>query len=186
MSKIVFLNGSNRKNGNLQTIFQKIVEGADANNVEIKTFNLAKLNISACKGCFHCRQHDHCIISDDMSKVLDEIINADYVVIGSPIYFFQISGQTKLMIDRLYPLMSGEPRNYGLRHGQKKTITIYTQGAPSESAFQDYISHNHKGLELLGLNIVDTLICTNANDQMSAAQNADILEKAFEIGRKLI
>lgn len=188
MSKILFLNGSDRKGGNLEIIFQQMIQGFESvqnGHATIKMINLADLNIHPCKGCFHCRKNNDCIFHDDATAVIQEIIQADYIIIGSPIYFFQISGQTKLLMDRLYPLMSGEPRNYGLRYGTKKTIAVYTQGAPVETAFQDYLSIQHKALALLGLMVEETLISTNSNILDAVTNNQPILDRAFNIGTQL-
>lgn len=185
MKKIVIINGSARKNGNTSTIINEISRGALELNAEIKTYNLIDMNIRPCHGCFHCRKNEQCYIKDDMEEVLKDIKEANAVIIGSPIYMFQISGQVKLLIDRLYPLLSGEPGEYGLRYGTKKTVTVYSQGSPDIDSFKKYIAYNNKVLGMLGLNVVDTLIGVSANNLRAALENKDLLTKAYTVGKEL-
>lgn len=185
MRKIVAIIGSGRENGNISTIIKEILKGALELNAEIKTYSLIDMNIRPCRGCFDCRKNEQCVIKDDVKEVLKDIKEADAVIISSAIYMLQISGQVKLLMDRLYPLLSGEPGKYELRYGTKKTVAIYSQGSPNIASYKEYIEHNNKAFGLLGLNVVNTIICVGANNKNSALENEDLLTNAFRIGKEL-
>lgn len=185
MRKIVAFIGSGRENGNISNIVQEIIRGASENEVEVITYHLTSMNIKPCRGCFYCRKNEHCCINDDMNEMMNELKEAEAVIIGSPIYMLQISGQVKLLLDRLYPLLSGEPGNYGLRYGNKKTVAVYSQGSPNIDSFKEYFEYNKKSLGLLGLDVIDTVICVGANNLKSATENTELLTKAYNIGKCL-
>lgn len=185
MKKVVAIMGSPRKNGNTSNLINEIIKGAEKSGAETKLFNLIDMNIKPCQACYYCRKHEGCLIKDDMQGLYESIKYADAIIIGSPIYMFQITGQMKQLIDRLYPLLSGENGIYQLRYGRKKTIAVYSHGAPKGS-FADYLIHNEKSLGLLGLEVVDTVICDMANDPKTALNSKELLQMAYTIGEKLI
>jgi multimeric flavodoxin WrbA len=185
MKKIVAIMGSGRKDGNTATIINEIIKGAKDFNAQIKTYNLVDMKIKPCVGCFYCRKNELCFIKDDMQELLKDIKESDAVVIGSPIYMFQVAGQVKQVMDRLYPLLRGIPGKYELGYGIKKTIAVYSQGSPNIDSFKQYIIHNNNSLNLLGLNVIDEIVCIGANDIEAALKNEGLLLKAYEIGKGL-
>ena len=182
MKKIIAFYGSNRKNGNTTTLVNEIIRGFDKSNVEVITYNITDMLINPCKGCFACRKTKNCIIDDDMKDILSKIKDCDGIIFSSPIYMFQISGQMKQLMDRLYPLLCGEPGKYTLDFGIKKTVAIYTQGSPKLDSYKEYISHTNKSLNLLGFNVIETLICTSGNNLNSAFENNELMKTAHENG----
>lgn len=99
--KIIFINGSPRKNGATSKILALIESELKLNkNVEIETFHVSDLNIEFCKGCSNCYSTGKCFIKDDCEMLSEKIARADGVVIGSPTYASNISGQLKTIIDR--------------------------------------------------------------------------------------
>jgi multimeric flavodoxin WrbA len=83
-------------------LVQTVLDGAEEAGYQITKYNLNEMKYSGCQACGYCKSHDHCQLDDDVSKLLEEIAEADAVVFGSPIYFFLFTGQFKLMEDRMY------------------------------------------------------------------------------------
>ena len=100
--KAIGIVGSPRKNGNVDTLVQTLLDGAKEAGYQITKYNLNEMKYSGCQACGYCKSHDHCQLDDDVSKLLEEIAEADAVVFGSPIYFILFTGQFKLMEDRMY------------------------------------------------------------------------------------
>lgn len=98
--KIVIINGSARKGNTLRAI-EAFCEGAKANH-EIEIIQADKLNIDYCKGCDACECHKGCVDQDDTNPTIDKIVDADMVVFTSPVYWWGISAQLKLVIDKCY------------------------------------------------------------------------------------
>ena len=99
--KIIILNASHRKNGAtallLNEMYQKL---QNYPNVEVQLFNVADFNLKYCIGCCKCYKNGKCIFNDDIEKLSEIIETADGIIIGSPTYASNVSGQMKVIIDR--------------------------------------------------------------------------------------
>jgi len=103
---VLIILGSPRKNGNSSTLAARISRGAKSAGAEVETLFLQDLKISPCRACYTCQKHDSkgCAIKDDMQKIYPKLIRADAWVIASPVYWFTMSAQTKIFMDRCYAL----------------------------------------------------------------------------------
>ena len=108
MSKnILILSGSPRKGGNTDRLVTAFKESAEAEGKNVTVFRTADLTIAGCLGCNRCHDDNgNCVHKDDMGAVLDVFRTADAVVYASPVYFFGVSAQLKLAIDRTYAVPS--------------------------------------------------------------------------------
>ena len=66
--------------------------------------SLKDKQVGFCKGCLVCQQTGNCVIKDDVKGIMDKVIDADIVVWATPIYYYEMSGQMKVLIDRLNPM----------------------------------------------------------------------------------
>ena len=107
MKKIVIIDGGPRKNFNTASMLQKIAEGATSagSDIEVKTVRLYELDYKGCMSCMACkvkgRASNICKFKDALTPVLEEIAQADGLVLGSPIYFGQVTGQMQAFLERL-------------------------------------------------------------------------------------
>lgn len=100
--KIVLLNGSPRKGGNTEIMVDTFMENVDMKH-EVVKLNVASMNIKGCLGCKYCWLHQgECVQKDDMIEVWNHLKEADMVVFASPIYWFDMTAQLKIAIDRMY------------------------------------------------------------------------------------
>lgn len=97
--KILAIHGSPRK-GNSEILLKEAIKNCDKNIHEITIINPCQLNISGCTACDGCKDTGQCIISDDMERVYPLLKETDRIIIASPIFFFGIPAQFKLLIDR--------------------------------------------------------------------------------------
>lgn len=183
MKKIVAFMGSPRKNGNTAALVAEVVRGAEAAGAQVKVYFINEMRIRPCQSCFYCRSEDSCIIEDDMKAVYPEIQKADAVIIGSPVYMFQVAAQAKILFDRLFPLMDMQFRP---RFGLKKTVMVYSQGNPDAAAFKNAFDTNADILKVMGLQVTETIVCPNANNPRKAVEDKKLMAHAFETGRKLV
>lgn len=105
--KIVSICGSQRKHGNTEKIlkeFQKQFESLNIHDFKYKFFNIAEMNVYPCSACQKCTKKDNCIIQDDFGKVALKMLQSDLIIIGSPVYFSDVSAQIKALFDRTYSL----------------------------------------------------------------------------------
>ena len=100
--KILILSGSPRKGGNSDYLCDKFSEGAKDAGHDVEKIFVSEKNISYCRACYACRNSHKCIIQDDMAEILDKMINADVLVLASPVYFYSINAQIKTVLDRTF------------------------------------------------------------------------------------
>ncbi len=161
--KILALTGSPRKDGNTERLVKAIIAGAQGNGAEVNYYDLSQLNISGCKACMYCKSNDGCAVKDDMLPLLQEILTADAVILGSPVYMWQMSAQTKLFVDRLFAMLNPD---YSVKFkAGLPLVLVYTQGQPDPKAFAGYFDMNAKMFEFLKFKVVDTLVCGGCRDK---------------------
>lgn len=99
--KVLILSGSPRKGGNSDILCDEFARGAREAGNEVEKIRVADKKIHPCSGCYYCTSHGGaCAHKDDMAKVLQKMINADVLVLASPVYFYSIDAQLKAVIDR--------------------------------------------------------------------------------------
>ena len=124
--KILLINGSPKgKRSNSLKLAYSFIEGFkngctdDEESISIDELHVASMNIAACKGCFACWQKTPgiCCIKDDMQKVIGKLIDADLILWSFPLYYFNVPGILKNLIDRQLPMslpfMSSKQNGYG-------------------------------------------------------------------------
>ena len=113
MKKIIIIDGGPRRNMNTAQMLQKFAEGAQSSGeyIELKTYRLYDLDYKGCMSCMACKLKDRasnvCRFKDAISPILEEIAHADGLVLGSPIYFGEVTGQMRAFLERLsFPWLS--------------------------------------------------------------------------------
>ena len=102
MSKrVLILSGSPRKGGNSDLLCDEFMRGAQESGNEVEKIRVAEKNVAPCKGCYYCkRSGGQCVSKDDMGEILQKMIDADVLVLASPVYFYSVDAQLKAVIDR--------------------------------------------------------------------------------------
>lgn len=98
--KVLILSGSPRNGGNSDILCDKFAEGARISGNVVEKVRVAEKNIGYCRACYACKGTGTCIINDDMAELLQKMIDADVLVLASPVYFYSIDAQLKAVIDR--------------------------------------------------------------------------------------
>ncbi|MBE6529184.1 MAG: flavodoxin family protein [Ruminococcaceae bacterium] len=106
MSKILIISTSLRSGSNSDILAQAFSGGAKSVGHDVETVSLRGKNLSFCRGCLACQKLGHCVIDDDANGITDKMEQADVIVWATPIYYYEMSGQMKTMIDRANPLYS--------------------------------------------------------------------------------
>jgi len=146
--KIIAINGSPRKNWNTATLLNKALEGAASQGAEIELINLYELNYKGCISCFACKrkdgQHGKCAMKDELTHILEKLETVDAIILGSPIYYMNITAAMTALLERLlysHSIYSSEiPTVYPRKI---KTGFIYTMNATEK-----YIEENGYKLSL--------------------------------------
>jgi len=122
--KVVILKGSPRERGNSSVLADQVQKGAEAEGAEVTSFRLNTMGISPCCACDACKVLDDCAIPDGMAEIYPKLLEADAIVLASPVYWFTYSAQLKACIDRWYSLWNQHPNAFS----GKKFGIILTYG----------------------------------------------------------
>lgn len=99
--KVLILSGSPRKGGNSDLLCDAFLRGAQEAGHQVEKLRVAAQKIAPCSACYYCRDHGGaCVHKDDMAEILQKMIDADVIVLASPVYFYSIDAQLKAVIDR--------------------------------------------------------------------------------------
>lgn len=98
--KVFILSGSPRKGGNSDLLCDEFMKGAVEAGNEVEKIRVAEKNIGYYRACYACKGTGVCVIKEDMAEVLQKMIDADVLVFASPVYFYSIDAQLKVLIDR--------------------------------------------------------------------------------------
>ena len=140
--KIIAVNGSPRKNWNTDTLLRNVLDGAASAGAETEMVCLYDLNFKGCRSCMACKlrkepRPNRCIVRDDLTAVLDKVHEADAVVLGSPIYFSEVTGEMRSFFERfLFQYLNYDDYSKPLSP-EKKTAWIFTMNI-AESQFEDF------------------------------------------------
>lgn len=102
MKKVVIISSTPRFGGNSEVLCRAFEKGALESGHEVVFINLREKKIHPCIGCWHCHNGD-CVFDDDMKEIQKAMMEADVIVLGTPVYFYTMCGQLKVMIDRTTP-----------------------------------------------------------------------------------
>jgi multimeric flavodoxin WrbA len=184
--KVVIVKGSPRRNGNSATLADQVAAGAESVGAQVDVFYLHGMDIQPCDACEACRASadDECIIEDDMQSIYPKLRQADVLVIASPVYWFTVSAQTKLFMDRCYALGGGDPSSYALEGKQIGIVLSYGDDDPFKSGavnalrtFQD--AYNYIGAEIVGM------VYGSADAAGEIRKDSRLMEEARGLGVKL-
>lgn len=182
MSKVVIFKGSPRKNGYTTRLLEQVAKGAKTKGAEIIEFDLNDSGIRGCQGCYYCRTHDGCAVKDYLQPMYEAIKEADAIVFGSPIYYYQVTGQARVWLDRTFSMV-GE--NFAPRHPGKKVITIFAQGNSNPKIGEEGIKFVTNIFELYGWKVEDNIhFCGTSDPDLAVFEELSL--RAFKDGENLV
>lgn len=106
--KILVISTSLRANSNSDMLAEAFMSGAREAGHEVEKVSLKDKTIGFCKGCLACQKTGSCVIRDDTGEIVEKMLHADVLVFATPIYYYEMSGQMKTMLDRANPLYTAD------------------------------------------------------------------------------
>lgn len=103
MKNVLIISASPRKHGNSDLLCDQFAKGARESGHQVEKIFLASETIGYCRGCGVCNTTHRCVQKDSMEKILEQMVNADVIVLSTPVYFYSMDGQLKTFIDRTVP-----------------------------------------------------------------------------------
>jgi len=209
---VIGINGSPRQQWNTGSLVAKALEGAAAQGATTELVHLYEHDFKGCKSCFACKarggkSYGKCVLNDDLAPVLEKIAAADALVIGSPIYFGSVTGETRSFLERLlFPYLTYTVPYGTLFDRKMKVGFIYTMNVPEEISvqygYENLFAANERYAKLLlgdaeSMYAFDTcqvddyskVVIESFDPVHKAKRRAEVLplecQKAFDMGRRL-
>ena len=183
--KVVVLLGSPRKKGNSAILAAQIAKGAKAAGAKVETIYLQGLKIAPCRTCYACQKEKSrgCAIKDEMQALYPKLLAAGAWVIASPVYWFTMSAQTKIFMDRCFALPAYVKNPFA---GKRIAIAMsYGDADPFGSGcvnalrtFQD--AFNYTGAKIVGM------VYGSAYGAGEIRANETLMKEAEELGKELV
>lgn len=178
MKRIVVISTSLRRNSNSDALADRFIEGAVSAGNEVEKISLVGKNIQFCKGCMACQKLKKCIIDDDVNDMMSKVIEAEVVVWATPVYYYEMSGQMKTLIDRMNAMYS---QDYKFR--EVYLLTTAAEDEPEvpkrvEAGLTGWIDCYPKS------HLAGTLFCGEVNAPREIEGNRK-LQEAYELGRNV-
>ncbi|MBP5177009.1 MAG: flavodoxin family protein [Clostridia bacterium] len=179
MSKVLVVTTSLRVSSNSDALAERVVAGARDVGHDVERISLKGKVIKFCIGCFACQKTRKCVLSDDAAEIVKKVGNADTLVFVTPIYYYEMSGQMKTLLDRLNPLYASE---YTFRNVYMLSVAADDDESTPERAvggLEGWISCFDKAA------LSGTKFFGGINDAGEALKDAEALKSAYEFGRGL-
>ncbi|MBQ2821748.1 MAG: flavodoxin family protein [Thermoguttaceae bacterium] len=104
MKKVLIISSSPRKEGNSELLAREFARGAESAGNQTEIVRLNEMRLGYCQGCYACTKTGKCFQNDGMNELAEKVRQADVLVLATPVYFYTMSGQMKVFIDRLVPV----------------------------------------------------------------------------------
>jgi multimeric flavodoxin WrbA len=181
---VLILNGSPRQKGNSALLADQVAAGARAAGAQVETFFLANMDVQPCTACDACQGagDGECIIDDDMQHLYPRLRRADAIVVASPIYWFTLSAQTKLWIDRCYALEG--PQGNALAGKQFGVVLTYGDSDPFGSGAMNAVHTLQDMCRYLEAGIAG-IVHGSAMDEGEIENQPGLLQQAYRLGQEL-
>jgi multimeric flavodoxin WrbA len=183
--QVLVILGSPRRKGNSSALAARISRGAKSAGAEVETVFLQALDINPCRGCDTCQKDDSkgCAIKDDMQRIYPKLIRSDAWVIASPVYWFNMSAQTKIFMDRCYALTAYAKNPFA---GKRIAIAMsYGDVDPVRSGCVNALRTFQDAFRYTGSKIVG-MVYGSAMKAGEIANNKALMQEAEELGKRLV
>ena len=191
MKKLFAIAGSPRRGSNSELLLDEAVKAAKDAGLETSKLVVSDLGISPCTSCGGCWETGDCVIEDKMQEVYKKLLDADYVVIASPLYFLGISAQLKALIDRCQALWA---RRFilkrPLRNGHKQPKGLFISTAAISEADDKIFSGSRQTVRAvfnaLEIEYAGELFFKGLEERGAVTSHPEFLKQTYKVARELI
>jgi multimeric flavodoxin WrbA len=177
--------GSPRIKGNTDVLLDQALEGARSQGAEVEKIIIDKLNIAPCREYYGCARDGNCVIRDDMDDIYPKLLDADAIIVASPIFFYGVSAQLKALIDRCQALWA---RKYILKNMDiplKKGAFIAVGATRGAKLFDGPKLTIKYFFQAINTEYKEELLIRGIDKKGEIKQHPTALADAYELGKKL-
>jgi len=185
--KVLGIYGSPRKGGNTDVLLDEALRGAGITGAEVSPVRCCDLKISGCAECGGCDQTGVCVIDDDMQEVYPKLLEANVVILASPIFFYGISSQAKALIDRCQAMwcrrmLEKTPEERRTFAGGRGHL-IYVGATKGQNLFEGAQLVAKYFYDALDMSYEGGVFVHKVEKKGDIAQRPDVLKQAYELGK---
>jgi len=183
--KVLGIMGSPRMKGNTDLLLDQALKGAKSQGATIEKIVVDKLHIEPCREYYGCEKDGKCAIRDDMDSIYPKLLEADGVILASPMFFYGLTSQTKALIDRCQALWV---KRYTLKQeppGGRKGAFIAVGATKGKTLFDGSILTVKYFFDAIGVEYTEELLIRSVDKKGDIAKHSTALSEAFELGKRL-
>ena len=177
--------GSPNRKGSTAFLVNKVVEGMRAAGAKTQVYHLGDMNIGYCQGCRKCETTLRCVQRDDMDTLTKEIFASDVILLASPSYWGDVTGQMKVFIDRCTPLSNARTGRTPVPPG-KRGIAVAIRAGKSKGENQRLLATMEHFFGHLGIQMTASLTAEQIEGLTNMLSKADKHEEAYCLGQRLV
>ncbi|MBQ3886182.1 MAG: flavodoxin family protein [Ruminococcus sp.] len=177
--KVLVISSSLRNNSNSEILARQAAKGAEDSGHSVEFISLKGKTLNFCKGCLVCQKTMKCVIQDDAAEICEKVGNADVLIFANPIYYYELCGQLKTLLDRCNPLY---PTDYRFRE-----VYLITASAEDDDEVYQTAKNGMQGWVdcFEKAKLVKVLSGGGLNDPADAEANESYLKAAYELGKNI-
>jgi len=184
--RVLGIMGSPRIKGNTDLLLDEALKGAQSQGAEVEKVIVDKLKIAPCREYYGCLRDGNCVIRDDMDDIYPKLLNADSIIVASPMFFYGLTSQLKALIDRCQALWA---RKYILKqdfpHPVRKGAFIAVGATRGKQLFDGSILTVKYFFKAISVRYVDELLVRGVDKKGEIKEHPTALSDAFELGKRL-
>jgi multimeric flavodoxin WrbA len=188
--KVLGIFGSPRRGGNTELLLNEALKGAEKESAEVERLYLRDFTITPCLECHGCDDTGNCIVLDDMEKIFPKLLEADVVILASPIFFYGVTAWAKALIDRSQALWARKyllkDPSLGKKGKKRKGFFISVGATKGQKIFEGAILTVKYFFDVLNAEYVGELLFRGVEAKEDILKHPEALQQAFEAGRKLV
>jgi len=178
--------GSPRVGGNTDLLLNEALKGAEGQGAETEKVVVDRLRIAPCREYYGCLKDGKCVIRDEMDIIYSKLLEADGIILASPMFFYGLTAQVKALIDRSQALWA---RKHVLKqkppNGTRKGAFIAVGATKGDKLFEGSILTVRYFFNTLGVKYSDELLIRGVDKKGEIKEHPTELRAAFELGERL-
>jgi len=178
--------GSPRVKGNTDLLLAEALKGAQSQQAEVEKLVVDKMKITPCREYYGCLKDGNCVIRDDMDIIYPKLLEADCIIVASPMFFYGVTAQLKALIDRCQALWVRRNVLKTLPDSKKKGAFIGVGATQGKQLFDGSILVIKYFFQAFGVEYADELLVRGVDKRGEIKEHPDLLKEAFALGERLV
>jgi multimeric flavodoxin WrbA len=190
MTKLCAVYGSPRRKGNTALLLKRAIEGAREEGAEVTEIVLRDKKISPCLEIYGCKESGKCVIKDDFHEIIDLLLKSKGLILASPIFFYSLSAQSKLLIDRCqslwmkkYYIEKADRKNW---IPKRKGLFISLGATKGKKLFDGPLLTVRYFFDVLDMELHKSLLYRGIDNEGEINDHPEYLEEAYQAGKELV